>query len=269
MFLCFGFSIYPFGTPVTSLPYPLYPRPPTMFDLLLPTTTSPFSRLSSFPRHHLYDDPFFTSSPLSISYRPSLESEQQSDLIHRRLNQLKHEQQRLEQQLRESSRSSSLRSSLLPSSPSSPKTYSYAQQRSQSSVTDKEGRTTSEVKEGVHEEKNGQVTKDEHTYYRVHPDGKVEQLVGHPGQTVSRGFSRGSRRGSSRNSSRTSNKSSKSSRTSSSSSSSSSPKRTVSTNELIRALSHSKAPKAPSKRGAFSKKRKNTLRKFSSKRKTV
>ena len=209
LFLCFGFSIYPFGTPVTSLPYPLYPlyplypRPPTMFDLLLPTTTSPFSRLSSFPRHHLYDDPFFTSSsPLSISYRPFLESEQQSDLIHRRLNQLKHEQQRLEQQLRESSQSSSLRSSLLPSSPSSPKTYSYAQQRSQSSVTDKEGRTTSEVKEGVHEEKNGKVTKDEHTYYRVHPDGKVEQLVGHPGQSSCRGSCSGSSRASSRRSSR-------------------------------------------------------------------
>lgn len=236
-----------------------------MFDLHFPTTPSFFSRLSSFPRHHLYDDPFFTSSPLSFSYRPSLESEQQSDLIHRRINQLKHEQQRLEQQLRESSQSSSLRSSLLPSSPSSPKTYSYAQQRSQSSVTDKKGRTTSVVKKGVHEEQNGKVTKDEHTYYRVHPDGKVEQLVGHPGQTVSRGSSsqasrresssQGSGRGSSRRSSRAS--------------SSSSRKRTVSTKELIRALSHSKAPKAPSKRGAFSKKRKHTLRKLSSKQKTV
>ena len=249
-----------------------------MFDLLLPTTTSPFSRLSSFPRYTPFDDPFVTSSPLSISYRPSLESEQQSDLIHRRLNQLKHEQQRLEQQLRESSRPSSLRSSLLPSvsglssmssspsSPSSPKTYSYAQQRSQSSVTDKEGRTTSNVKRDVREEQNGKVTKDEHTYYRVHPDGRVEQLLAGPGQSSCRGSCSGSSRASSRRSSRTSKKPSSSVRTSSSSSS---RKRTVSTKELIRALSHSKAPKAPSKRGAFSKKRKNTLRKFSSKRKTV
>ena len=240
-----------------------------MFDLQFPTTSSPFSRLSTFPRYTPFDDPFFTASPLSISYHPSLESKQQSDLIHRRLNQLKHEQQRLEQQLRESSRPSSLRSSLLPSlsassslssSTSSPKTYSYAQQRRQSSVTDKDGRTTSEVKEGVHEEKNGKVTKDEHTYYRVHPDGKVEQLLGHPSQSSSRGSSRGSSR-----------RSSRTSKPSASSRSTSSRKRAVPTKELIRALSKSKAPKAlkaTSKRNTYSQKRSATLRKQSSARKS-